>query len=56
MVKLPDRYLIVGGPIEPAHGGRRWWGKCAEPIDDQMENSNIDEDGNKISKSIIAEK
>ena len=54
--QLPDRYLIVGGPIEPAHGGRRWWGKCAEPIDDQMENSNIDEDGNKISKSIMAEK
>ena len=49
--QLPDHYLIVGGPIELVNGGCRWWGKCAEPIDDSMENNNIDEEGNN-SKSI----
>ena len=46
----PNCYLIIGGPIEPAYGGRRLWGKCAEPID-AMENNNSDEEGNN-SKSI----
>ena len=42
--QLPDCYLIVGGPIEPAYGGRCWWGKCTEQID-AMENTNCDEEG-----------
>ncbi len=34
----PVCYLIVGGPIKPQFGGRRWYGRCAEPIDAEEEN------------------
>ena len=46
----PICYLIIGGPIKSACGGRRWWGRCAEPID-AMENNYSDEEGN--SKSVV---
>ena len=40
----PLHYLIVGAPIEPDCGGRRWFGKCAEPID--TEDNKVSGDGN----------
>lgn len=42
----PLRYLIVGAPIEPDCGGRRWFGKCAEPID--AEDNKVSGDGNTV--------
>ncbi len=39
----PVRYCIVGGPIQPEFGGRRWFGKCAEPIDSVDESIGNDE-------------
>ena len=38
----PICYLLIGGPIEPAFGGRRWWGRCTKPIN-AMENNNSNE-------------
>jgi hypothetical protein len=42
----PVRYVIVGGPIEPECGGRRWHGRCAEPID--TEDNNVANDDNLV--------